>query len=74
MDGDSNDEQNLAFEVTDWDLNNEFNRNRPRARQTKEQAIYGIIYYLIVILNYSDYFSFNLKVFGLKVTMMKKKK
>ncbi|XP_017098940.2 septin-interacting protein 1 [Drosophila bipectinata] len=30
------------FEVTDYDLDNEFNINRPRGRNTKEQMIYGI--------------------------------
>jgi len=29
------------FEVSDYDLENEFNINRPKWRQTKEQAIYG---------------------------------
>uniref|UniRef100_A0AAX7SMY9 Tuftelin-interacting protein 11 n=1 Tax=Astatotilapia calliptera TaxID=8154 RepID=A0AAX7SMY9_ASTCA len=31
-----------SFEVTDWDLANEFNPDRHRHRQTKEQATYGI--------------------------------
>lgn len=31
-----------AFEVTDWDLANEFNPERQRHRQTKDQATYGI--------------------------------
>uniref|UniRef100_A0A8C7ZGJ6 Tuftelin-interacting protein 11 n=1 Tax=Oryzias sinensis TaxID=183150 RepID=A0A8C7ZGJ6_9TELE len=31
-----------SFEVTDWDLANEFNPERRRFRQTKEQATYGI--------------------------------
>ncbi|XP_026199995.1 tuftelin-interacting protein 11 [Anabas testudineus] len=31
-----------SFEVTDWDLANEFNPDRRRHRQTKEQATYGI--------------------------------
>ncbi|KAJ8263510.1 hypothetical protein COCON_G00159670 [Conger conger] len=30
------------FEVTDWDLANEFNPERRRHRQTKEEATYGI--------------------------------
>lgn len=30
------------FEVTDWDLANEFNPDRRRYRQTKEEATYGI--------------------------------
>ncbi|XP_030381135.1 septin-interacting protein 1 [Scaptodrosophila lebanonensis] len=30
------------FEITDYDLDNEFNINRPRRRQTKQQQIYGI--------------------------------
>uniref|UniRef100_A0A3B4UMB9 Tuftelin-interacting protein 11 n=1 Tax=Seriola dumerili TaxID=41447 RepID=A0A3B4UMB9_SERDU len=31
-----------SFEVTDWDIANEFNPDRRRHRQTKEQATYGI--------------------------------
>ncbi|KAF0033803.1 hypothetical protein F2P81_013869 [Scophthalmus maximus] len=31
-----------SFEVTDWDLANEFNPDRRRHKQTKEQATYGI--------------------------------
>ncbi|KAM9744230.1 tuftelin-interacting protein 11 [Menidia menidia] len=31
-----------SFEVTEWDLANEFNPDRRRFRQTKEQATYGI--------------------------------
>lgn len=31
-----------SFEVTEWDLANEFNPDRRRARQTKDQATYGI--------------------------------
>lgn len=31
-----------SFEVTEWDLANEFNPERRRTRQTKEQATYGI--------------------------------
>lgn len=30
------------FEVTEWDLANEFNPDRRRHRQTKEEATYGI--------------------------------
>ncbi|KAM9463676.1 tuftelin-interacting protein 11-like isoform 1-T2 [Salvelinus alpinus] len=30
------------FEVTEWDLANEFNTERCRHRQTKEEAVYGI--------------------------------
>lgn len=30
------------FEVTDWDLQNEFNPERRRHRQTKEEATYGM--------------------------------
>ncbi|EDW76379.2 uncharacterized protein Dwil_GK15423 [Drosophila willistoni] len=30
------------FEITDYDLDNEFNINRPRGRQSKHQQIYGI--------------------------------
>ncbi|XP_055855811.1 septin-interacting protein 1 [Episyrphus balteatus] len=31
-----------AFEITDYDLSNEFNPNRPRRKLTKNQQIYGI--------------------------------
>lgn len=31
-----------SFEVTDWDLANEFNPGRQRHRPTKDQATYGI--------------------------------
>ncbi|KAH8255783.1 hypothetical protein KR038_010423 [Drosophila bunnanda] len=30
------------FEITDYDLDNEFNINRPRGRQSRHQQIYGI--------------------------------
>lgn len=30
------------FEITDWDLENEFNPNRQRHWQTKEEATYGM--------------------------------
>ncbi|XP_078713572.1 tuftelin-interacting protein 11 isoform X1 [Lampetra fluviatilis] len=30
------------FEVTDWDLENEFNPERVRHRQSKEEAVYGV--------------------------------
>lgn len=29
------------FEITDYDLDNEFNMNRPRGRHSKHQQIYG---------------------------------
>lgn len=29
------------FEITDYDLDNEFNPNRARKKQTKQQQIYG---------------------------------
>lgn len=31
-----------SFEVSDWDLQNEFNPHRQRHRQTKEEATYGV--------------------------------
>ncbi|XP_036382847.1 tuftelin-interacting protein 11 [Megalops cyprinoides] len=42
--GDGNDDgvEIENFEVTDWDLANEFNPDRRRHRQTKEEATYGI--------------------------------
>lgn len=36
------DEEVEKFEITDHDLDNEFNINRPRARFSKHQQIYGI--------------------------------
>ncbi|KAJ1520703.1 hypothetical protein ONE63_003802 [Megalurothrips usitatus] len=36
------DEEVERFEVTDYDLDNEFNINRPRRKQSKNQHIYGI--------------------------------
>lgn len=30
------------FEVSDWDLQNEFNPHRQRHRQSKEEATYGV--------------------------------
>lgn len=36
------DEEVEKFEITDYDLDNEFNINRPRRRLTKHQQIYGI--------------------------------
>ena len=35
-----NDDVYERFEISDWDLNNEFNTNRHR-KQSKESAIYG---------------------------------
>lgn len=31
-----------SFEITDWDLQNEFNPHRQRHWQTKEEATYGV--------------------------------
>ncbi|XP_050520902.1 tuftelin-interacting protein 11 [Daktulosphaira vitifoliae] len=36
------DEEMEKFEITDFDLDNEFNMNRPQRRLTKNQAIYGV--------------------------------
>ncbi len=38
----ANDEEVLAFEITDNDLDNEFNFNLRRPRQSKNRATYGI--------------------------------
>lgn len=38
----SSPEEVEKFEVTDYDLENEFNPDRPRFRQTKHQALYGV--------------------------------
>lgn len=35
------DDEMEKFEITDYDLDNEFNMNRPQRRLTKNQAIYG---------------------------------
>lgn len=32
-----------SFEINDYDLENEFNPNRPRAKQSKHQQIYGLL-------------------------------
>lgn len=43
--GDDEDEDGVEiekFEVSEWDLANEFNPDRRRHRQTKEEATYGI--------------------------------
>ncbi|XP_028680560.1 tuftelin-interacting protein 11 [Erpetoichthys calabaricus] len=39
---DDDDVEVESFEITDWDLQNEFNPNRQRYRQTKEDSIYGM--------------------------------
>jgi hypothetical protein len=39
---DDDDDERENFEVTDWDLQNEFNPNRQRHWQTKEEATYGV--------------------------------
>lgn len=38
-----------AFEVNDYDLDNEFNPNRSRRRPTKQQQIYGELDGLIIV-------------------------
>lgn len=35
------DDEMEKFEITDYDLDNEFNMNRPYKRLSKNQAIYG---------------------------------
>lgn len=35
-------EEYERFEITDYDLDNEFNPNRNRRRPTKKQQIYGL--------------------------------
>lgn len=35
------DDEMEKFEITDYDLDNEFNMHRPQKRLTKNQAIYG---------------------------------
>lgn len=53
---DSDDEKE-AFEVTDYDLANEFNINRPQGRQTKAQAIYGKISNLQCFVDFLLFYS-----------------
>ena len=38
----SSDEEMEAFEITDYDVENEFNPNRKRRKFTREDAIYGV--------------------------------
>ncbi|EDQ89632.1 uncharacterized protein MONBRDRAFT_7972 [Monosiga brevicollis MX1] len=38
----SSEEEVERFEVTDWDVNNEFNPNRRHRKLSKKQAIYGV--------------------------------
>lgn len=40
------DDEVIRFEITDYDLDNEFNPNRNR-RAKKEQQIYGILFIYI---------------------------
>lgn len=35
------DDEVIRFEITDYDLDNEFNINRNHRKQTKNQRIYG---------------------------------
>lgn len=39
------------FEVTDYDLDNEFNTNRPRKKMSKNQMIYGKLLNFIICLH-----------------------
>lgn len=39
---DDDDDERENFEITDWDLQNEFNPHRQRHWQTKEEATYGV--------------------------------
>lgn len=38
-----------SFEITDYDLENEFNINRPRRKLTKKQQMLGKYFILITI-------------------------
>ena len=38
----ANDDEVMSFEITDQDLDDEFNINRSRPRQSKNRATYGI--------------------------------
>lgn len=60
------DDEMEKFEITDYDLDNEFNMNRPQRRLTKNQAIYGTIENLTInifvnqhfwVVNYLNYLS-----------------
>jgi len=39
------------FEITDYDLDNEFNINRPRGRQSRHQQIYGELEVTTILVN-----------------------
>lgn len=38
------------FEITDFDIENEFNQNKTRRRPTKNQQIYGYENFIIIII------------------------
>lgn len=44
------DDEMEKFEITDYDLENEFNVNRPRRRLTKHQQIYGEYLTILIVL------------------------
>lgn len=47
------DDEVLRFEITDHDLDNEFNFNRPRGKNKKEHQIYGnILHYFFLQFSY----------------------
>lgn len=64
------------FEVTEEDLQNEFNPNRPQFRQTKHRATYGnfscniplVLYFLCIALRL-EFMSIVCQVFGLMKTV-----
>lgn len=64
------DEEVEKFEITDYDLENEFNMFRPRRNLSKNQQIYGK-YNLFIIFNtvFNDNLSY--KVYGLTIVTMK---
>lgn len=43
-----------SFEITDYDLENEFNINRPRRKLTKKQQMLGKNYLVVVFTSLRD--------------------
>lgn len=48
------DDEVIRFEITDYDLDNEFNPNRNR-RAKKEQQIYGLLLFPLFVVIYLEY-------------------
>lgn len=63
-------EEYEKFEITDYDLENEFNPNRHRKKHTKNQQIYGKKIMKYFFSKFSNFFQ-NFQEFGLKTATMK---